>query len=401
MKTLTPAKRKKVFWSVFTAGLFFLILWFGWFSPLPAVVYDSKKILMASLDSTVLEKDKEQETTKEKIYVKHIKTPEPLKAIYMTSWVASTYDWRERIVRMIDETEINALVVDVKDYTGNISFLVENEELKKVGADQNRIREVRKFISELHDKNIYVIARMAVFQDPYYVKLHPELAVKSKINGAPWKDRKGLTWIDVCAREYWDYTIAVAKETANQGFDEINFDYIRFPSDGLIDDMAFTHCKEGESKPDALEEFFRYLRENMKSAEVPISADIFGLTTIAENGNDLNIGQVLERTAPHFDYIAPMVYPSHYPKGYNGYKNPAEHPYEIVFDAMQKAGAKLEAVGISKNKLRPWLQDFDLGADYNTDMIKAQIKATYDSGLTSWMMWDPRVEYTQGAYDVN
>jgi len=393
-------KKRNILGSVL-AGIFFLVLWFGWISPMPAVVYDSRnpKTLIASVEE-ILESGEEKNKIKEKIPPKHLATPRPLKGIYMTSWVASTLDWREQIIKMIDKTEINALVVDVKDYTGNISFLVDNEELKKVEADLNRIRNVREFVNDLHHRNIYIIARIAVFQDPYFVKIHPELAVQSKAHAAPWKDKKGLTWIDVCARDYWDYTIAVAKESVSQGFDEINFDYIRFPSDGVIDDMTFIHCPSSESKADSLENFFRYLKENMKDAGVPISADLFGLTTTADNGNDLNIGQIIERAAPHFDYIAPMVYPSHYPRGFDGYKNPADHPYEIIFEAMQSAGQKLEAVGISKNKLRPWLQDFDLGADYNADMVRAQKKAVYDAGLTSWLMWDPRVEYTEGAYDV-
>ena len=401
MKIFNWRGRKKSVLGSVLAGVFFLVLWFGWISPMPAVVYDSRnpKTLIASVEE-ILESGEEKNKIKEKIPPKHLATPRPLKGIYMTSWVASTLDWREQIIKMIDKTEINALVVDVKDYTGNISFLVDNEELKKVEADLNRIRNVREFVNDLHHRNIYIIARIAVFQDPYFVKIHPELAVQSKAHAAPWKDKKGLTWIDVCARDYWDYTIAVAKESVNQGFDEINFDYIRFPSDGVIDDMTFIHCPSSESKADSLENFFRYLKENMKDAGVPISADLFGLTTTADNGNDLNIGQIIERAAPHFDYIAPMVYPSHYPRGFDGYKNPADHPYEIIFEAMQSASQKLEAVGISKNKLRPWLQDFDLGADYNADMVRAQKKAVYDAGLTSWLMWDPRVEYTEGAYDV-
>src|SRR3989344_727490 len=401
MKIFNWRGRKKSVLGSVLAGVFFLVLWFGWISPMPAVVYDSRnpKTLIASVEE-ILESGEEKNKIKEKIPPKHLATPRPLKGIYMTSWVASTLDWREQIIKMIDKTEINALVVDVKDYTGNISFLVDNEELKKVEADLNRIRNVREFVNDLHHRNIYIIARIAVFQDPYFVKIHPELAVQSKAHAAPWKDKKGLTWIDVCARDYWDYTIAVAKESVSQGFDEINFDYIRFPSDGVIDDMTFIHCPSSESKADSLENFFRYLKENMKDAGVPISADLFGLTTTADNGNDLNIGQIIERAAPHFDYIAPMVYPSHYPRGFDGYKNPADHPYEIIFEAMQSASQKLEAVGISKNKLRPWLQDFDLGADYKADMVRAQKKAVYDAGLTSWLMWDPRVEYTEGAYDV-
>lgn len=390
------------------AGIIFVFVYkSSLFKKSEPLVYKSKNLLAA--EGATLESDSTKKGTPavppfaaEPLppVKKHLLTPNPLKGVYMTSWVAGTHDMRDHVVKLINETEMNALVVDVKDYTGKIAFLAQNPELKKIGADENRIRDIRGFVQDLHDKDIYVIARVAVFQDPYFVKIHPELAVQSKASGAAWKDDKGLTWIDVCAREYWNYTALVAQEAADAGFDEINFDYIRFPSDGAIEDMVFTQCPKRESKPNSLEGFFTYLQNKTKNLGVPISADLFGLTTVAEVGNDLNIGQVIERAAPHFDYISPMVYPSHYPPGFDGYKNPAVHPYEIISSAMEKAIKKLEAVGINKNKLRPWLQDFDLGADYNADMIKKEKKAVYDSGLSSWLMWDPRNEYTRGAYGV-
>lgn len=335
--------------------------------------------------------------TQEKIkHPAHIATPDPVRGIYMTSWVASTRDWREKMVKLIDSTELNSLVIDIKDYTGRISFEVSDPDLQKIGSAERRIDDIKEFIDYLHSKNIYTIARISVFQDPYFVKIRPDLAVKTK-SGAVWKDRKGLTWIDPCAKEYWDYIIKIAKKTEDVGFDELNFDYIRFASDGDMNNIVYPFCKPNVSKVDNLENFFKYLSENLKDSGVPLSADLFGMTTI--NTDDLNIGQVLERAAPYFNYICPMVYPSHYSPTFNDYKNPALYPYEIIFHAMASSSARLIAAGFTPFKLRPWLQNFDLGADYTAEMVRKEKQAVYDAGLNSWLLWDPANQYTPEALE--
>lgn len=339
------------------------------------------------------------------VKVAHLKTPKPVKAIYMTSWVAGTTDWRESLVNFIDSSELNSVVIDVKDYTGRISFEVSDPEIAASGAPEKRIPDIADFIKILHDKNIYVIGRISVFQDPFLVKLHPNLAVKTK-EGGIWKDYKGISWLDQCSRDVWDYTIKIGREAERVGFDELNFDYIRFPSDGNMKDIAYSFCgglaskSDLEAKPpskaDMLEQFFKYLSEHLRDVGVPLSADLFGMVTV--NTDDLNIGQVLERAAPYFDYIAPMVYPSHYPKGYDGYKNPADHPYEVVFKGMKTASERLAAASSTPEKLRPWIQDFNLGAIYTADMVNKQKQAVYDAGLQSWMAWDAANKYTRSAY---
>ncbi|MFH1978918.1 MAG: putative glycoside hydrolase [Patescibacteria group bacterium] len=324
----------------------------------------------------------------------HIETPETVKAIYMTSWVAGTTDWRSSMVKMIEETELNALVIDVKDYTGRISFEVSDPVLKEYGAQEIRIPNIKGFIESLHEKNIYTIARISIFQDPYLVKKRPDLAVKT-LSGEVWKDYKGITWLDPTNREVWDYMIRIAKESEMVGFDELNFDYIRFPSDGNMKDISYDHFDGTVPKAVAIRDFFEYLYFHLEDLGVPLSADLFGMTTT--NSDDLNIGQILEYAAPYFDYIAPMVYPSHYPRGFLGYKNPAEYPYEVVNFAMVKGVEKLINASTSPLKLRPWIQDFDLGATYDASMVRKQIQATYDAGLTSWMLWSAANKYTRGA----
>ncbi len=326
----------------------------------------------------------------------HIKTPEAVRAIYMSSWVAGTKSMRDDIVRFVtDGSEINSIMIDIKDATGKIAFEVSDEELKRLDWSEKRIPDIREFIHELHGHNIYVIGRVAVFQDPYIVKKIPAIAV-GDIGGGIWKDRKGLPFVDVGAKSYWDLIVRIARESEQVGFDEINFDYIRYPSDGALSRTVYTHSK-GREKSDVLEEFFIYLRAELKDFAVPISADVFGLVTWSED--DLGIGQILEKTAPHFDYIAPMVYPSHYDAGFQDFKNPAKHPYEVIFASMSRAKFRLEKMGEDPKKLRPWIQDFDLkGVAYGVAEIRAQKKAVYDSGLTSWMSWDPSNKYTRPAY---
>jgi len=194
--------------------------------------------------------------------------------------------------------------------------------------------------------------------------------------------------------------VLLSRASERAGFDELNYDYIRFPSDGNMADIVFSHSGE-KNKADVLDSFFSYLRAELKGGEnallVPLSADVFGMTTT--NTDDLGIGQVLERIDKHFDYIAPMVYPSHYPPTFLGFKNPADHPYEVIKFAMEAAVLRLAAPTSTPTKLRPWIQDFDLGATYDEPMIRAQKKAVYDSGLQSWLSWDPANRYTSEGYD--
>lgn len=325
----------------------------------------------------------------------HIRTPEPVKTLYMTSWVAGTSDWREDLVRFVDSSELNSVVVDVKDYTGRVSFETEDNYIKALGASEKRIPDMKEFIDYLHSKNIYVIARISVFQDPYFVAKHPEFAVKKK-NGAVWKDRKGITWVDPASKEFWNYIMLVAKESERAGFDELNFDYVRFPSDGNMKDIAYDYWDEKTPQAEVMREFFSYLRRELGGLGVPLSVDLFGMTTT--NADDLNIGQILEYAEPYFDYVAPMVYPSHYPAGFIGLKNPAAHPYEVVHYSMTAAAERLLKASSTPSKLRPWLQDFDLGATYDAEMVRKQMQAVYDAGLTSWMVWDASNKYTRDAY---
>jgi hypothetical protein len=225
------------------------------------------------------------------------------------------------------------------------------------------------------------------------VTIHPEWAVKTKA-GAIWKDRKGVKWLDAGAKPVWDYVIAIGHESYAQGFDELNFDYIRFPSDGNMQDIAYS-WGEGRSRQETMKEFFEYVNEKFASSSAVTSADLFGLVT--SSNDDLGIGQVLEDALHNFDYVAPMVYPSHFGSGYRGIVKPAEKPYEVIQYSMTSAIEKAVLATSSPMKLRPWLQAFDLGATYTPAMVRAQIQATYDVGLTSWMLWNAASVYDKAA----
>jgi hypothetical protein len=328
--------------------------------------------------------------------------PKVIKAIYATSWSASSESKMDYLIDLIKTTELNAIVIDIKDFSGLVLYDADVPDVDLYNAKEVRIRRPNALIKRLHDEGIYVIARQTVFQDPALVGARPDLAVRNVRTGEVWEDRKGLSWIDPSSRDAWDYNIAIARDAAGRGFDEVNFDYIRFPSDGDLSAIGYPFYNASTtSKTAAIAEFFEYLNNNLDG--VVISADLFGLATINYDG--LGIGQVIEDAYRNFDYVAPMVYPSHYARGFQGYQNPASFPYEVVNYSMVSAVGRLSvlrnATGTNPSslaELRPWLQDFDLGADYTADMIRAEIRAVNDADPSlGWMLWDPRNNYTRGA----
>jgi len=325
--------------------------------------------------------------------VTHIKTPEKVKALYISSWVAGTPSIRSKIVKLIDDTELNAIVIDVKDNTGVITW-------------DERMRDLPEFLDELHKKNIYVIARIAAFQDPAYVKTHPETAVTNVHTGAIWRDRKGEPWVDTGSKEMWKYLADIGKEAHARGFDELNYDYIRFPTDGDLKAMRYPISGERglTDKAGIVGEFYKYLHDTFSPLAIPISGDLFGIINV-NSVETKTLGQDLHVALQYFDYVAPMVYPSHFYAGTAGYQNPAAHPGEIITysmgGAIKIAEETASSTGISTStlirKLRPWYQDFDMGATYTADMVRAQIDAGYALGINSWMLWDPANKYTPSA----
>ncbi len=415
-----------------------------------SVSYD--KNITTSIAAEKEENNVETKTTitnDDRPVVLHIPKPEQVKAIYMTACVVGTPSFRQKLVDLADTTEVNSIVIDVKDFSGTISFSPQSEELKPAWqAAKCGSGDMKDFIATLHEKGIYTIARITVFQDPFYTGLHTEQAVKKADGVTVWKDFKGLSFIDVGARPYWDYLSLLARDTYNIGFDELNFDYVRYPSDGPMSDISFTQSQKFSNDDDMqanLETFFKYLNEKLSDPEffaeykhentgreeaTPwTSVDLFGMVTT--NYDDLSIGQVIERAAPYFDFIAPMVYPSHYPKSFLGLGNPNDYPYKVVNYAMTSGVSRMiasttpmqgflhtpiettNASGTVRfsgeyqkpiwtaDKLRTWIQDFDYGGDYDAADVRAEIQASYDAGVSSWMIWAPSNIYTKEALESN
>jgi hypothetical protein len=327
--------------------------------------------------------------------------PEIIKAVYLTSWSGGSATRINYVINLARDTDINAVVIDIKDFSGQLAYDTAIPEVEQYNGENIKIWNMSSTVRRLHEEGIYVIARVTVFQDPILAAARPDLAVQSSSTQSAWKDYKGLSWIDPAAQESWNYTVAIARDAASHGFDEINFDYVRFPSDGDLQDITFPFSDGKKLRQEILGEFFAYLKANL--ADVKISADLFGLTTSSRD--DLGIGQVIEVAYEHFDYVYPMVYPSHYANGYNGYANPAEYPYEVVKSSMEIALERLKVLEQANPekqfaKLRPWLQDFDLGADYDALMVQAQIQATKDGlgeDYAGYLLWAPTNWYTAGA----
>lgn len=391
---------KKLFITIILIILVLVVFYYFWYK-YGGIRYEANNLKSDNSEIRINPKIKDSNTTATEtitnnvVSVTHIETPKVVKSIYLSNWTAGSPKYRIPLIKLIDDTELNSVVIDIKDSTGKIGFKLSDPYISQFNSEENRIENIRGLIDQLHKKKIYVIGRISVFQDPFIAKSHPHLAVTKKSDGNVWKDRKGLSFLDPANKEVWNYILAIAKSSYKEGFDEINFDYVRYPSDGNIKDINY-HLKEGMTRSDNLESFFKFLNQEMKKdTNIPISADLFGLTT--EVNDDMGIGQVWEKAFPYFDYLAPMIYPSHYPKGHKGYDNPAIHPYEVIYQALKGAISKSKAISGDIDKIRPWLQDFDLGANYGKTEVLAQIKAVYDLGLDSWMLWDANNKYTPSA----
>lgn len=324
-----------------------------------------------------------------KVIEKHTKAPQQtVKSVYLTAYSANSPAKMAQIINLLDTTELNAVVIDIKDYTGYVLYDSQVSLVKKLGTKKVLIKDVPGLIKKLHEHNIYVIGRQTVFQDPILAQKKPDWAVLSS-NGGLWRDFKGLSWVDATKKEVWQYNIAIAKEAVALGFDEMNFDYVRFPSDGSIKTMRFSDLKG--SKHETMAEFYKTLGQELADEPAWLSLDLFGMTMEAKGENDMNIGQRIVDAVDNVDYIAPMMYPSHYPPGHLKFANPADHPGEI-FEYGLKLGTPLFEG--KRAKLRPWIQAFNLGATYGADKIRIQIDKIEKYTDAGFMMWNASNRYT-------
>jgi hypothetical protein len=315
------------------------------------------------------------------------------KALYLSFYGVGEKALREPALKLIEETELNSLVIDVKGDRGWIPYKSAVPLAVEVGATKiTTVRDMPGLIKSFKEKGIYTIARIVVFKDNALATSRPEWAVKGP-GGEIWKDRESLAWMDPFRKEVWEYNIQIAVEAAQQGFDEIQFDYVRFPDSSS---PRFSQASTEESRVKAISGFLEQAYQRLLPYNVFVAADIFGY--VCWNLNDTNIGQKLESLVTSVDYLSPMLYPSGYQFGIPGYRNPVTNPHEIVYQSLKKAQERTNHPSI---RFRPWLQAFrDYAFDrraFNGREIREQIDGAEKFGSQGWMLWNPGNVYSSGA----
>lgn len=336
-----------------------------------------------------------------------IKDPQPetppIKGIYVTAHSAGGARM-ESLLKLLDETDLNSMVIDIKDDNGYITYPTTTPELLEVGASKKYIRDINELMLTLKKHNIYPIARIVVFKDTVLARKQPELSFLQQ-DGTIWKNNRGESFVNPYRKEVWDYNIAVAKEAAKLGFKEIQFDYVRFPEgfDNKSDTLTFS--KADQSRVDTVAGFVKYAREQLQPLGVRVSVDIFGYAASVPTAE--GIGQDFVKISNDVHVISPMVYPSHYSTGWFKQKDPDKSPYETIKGAMLDTHKKLDPGTEVKPIIRPWIQDFTaswLGAGhfvkYGKTEVEAQIRALKETGIKEFLLWNAGNKYTPNVeYD--
>jgi hypothetical protein len=315
--------------------------------------------------------------------------PTKAKGILMTGYTAGGSRFDD-LTAMIGRTELNAVVIDIKDERGEISWEPRSPQARMAAAGLRKMVDPAATIRALHRKDVYVIGRIVTFQDSMLAKARPDLAVQDT-HGGIWRSTKGLAWLDPYSTEAQDYDISLAVEAIELGFDEIQFDYVRFPTDGDTTRMWFPH-KDERLPHEVIRDFLVRARKQIVPRGAYLSVDLFGLTALVSD--DLGIGQRIELIAREVDYISLMLYPSHYHKPEYGIPDPEAEPYKTVSLSLRDAMRRIRGTGA---KLRPWLQDFTMRTPYLPVEVRAQIEAAEDLGVDEWLLWNARNRYTEDA----
>ena len=350
----------------------------------------------------------EQEEPEEEIVVKE---PVKVKGIYVTGPIAGT-EKMDELIALVEETELNTMVIDIKNDEGAVTYKMQSDMVLEIESGVRYIRDIDALVEKLHEKDIYLIARIVAFKDPYLAEKKPELSLKTKA-GEIFRDKNKEAWVNPYKKEVWDYLMEIGTQAAEAGFDEIQFDYIRFSTDVNADDIDYGEEAETKTKEEAITEFTEYAYETLHPLGVVVSADVFG--TIIDNESDREIvGQNYRDMAENLDYICPMVYPSHYSNGVYDIEVPDKAPYDTVYRAMNISKEKLEEADTGEEPetesetderiagVRVWIQDFTASwlkdyISYGAEEVRAQIQAVYDAGYEEWILWNARMNYTKEA----
>jgi hypothetical protein len=314
--------------------------------------------------------------------------PGTQKAVYLTGYYSIGNETkRQQIYELIDKTELNAIVFDVKDDSGYIDYNCSIQTAVDSGAVKNYYN-LDEILKESRERNIYSIVRFVAFKDNVLPRAKPEFAVLNKNTGKPIT-LEGSTWVDIYCEEAWDYYINIIKDLAVRGVDEVQFDYVRAPSRGNIKNAEYPHNSNNYDKVWAISNFLKKVREETRYYDIKISADVFGWVFI-EN-NDQGIGQLIEEMAPYLDYIYPMAYPSHYNIHFLGFDDAEAHPYEVVRYTLEKG---FERIGDTQCSIIPWIQAFSYDLKYTEREILAQVTAAEDLGIQGFLFWNAANKYS-------
>ena len=323
--------------------------------------------------------------------------PNVMRGLYVNRWaVLDPRIWE--LINVARTTEVNALVIDVKDDRGYVLYRSSVALAQAIGADTinpvsaDRIRSV---LDTMRASGIYPIARIVVAKDPLLADARREWAVQRREDGTPWLDATGKPWLDAHQRAVWAYAADLAQEAVRLGFREVQFDYVRFPDDPRLAREARFPLAKGRPPAHVIREQLGYLKSRLALMKVPMAIDVFGLTTT--DTTDMGIGQRWEQFADQTDIVLPMTYPSHYSTGMYGLDNPNAHPYEVIDRALRDAKARNAKVAHAPT-IVPWYQDFTMGdLPYGAAQVRAQMQAGYDNDIRSWILWNPGSAYTVGA----
>lgn len=313
--------------------------------------------------------------------------------IYLSAYGISSRKLRNEALDLIKGTQINTLVIDLKTDTAMVSYRTAVPLAGEIGAQKMVLmKDMPEMVANLRAQGIYTIGRIVTFKDTLLAQAHPELAVRNSAGGI-WKDREGLAWVDPFKTEVWDYNVALAEEAAKMGFDEIQFDYVRFPDTrGLV----FSKPNNEQNRVAAISGLLAAAKHKLAPYNVFLSADIFGY--VAWNTNDTEIGQRITDIFAHVDYASPMLYPSGFQFGIPGYRNPVVNSHEIVYRTLERARVR---AGVPAVRFRPWLQAFkDYAFDrrhFGAEELQQQISAANRFGSSGYLLWNPRNVYAAEA----
>ena len=333
--------------------------------------------------------------------VSHVPVPDTLRGLYVNRW-AALGSKLNRLIDVARKTEVNALVIDVKDDRGFVLYRSDVPLAREIGADtadghwMSRTK-LRAVLDTMTAHGIYPIARIVVAKDPLLAQKKLDLAIKRNSDGKPWLDKNGNPWLDPHQRAVWQYAADLAREAHSLGFSEVQFDYVRFPDEKRLAREAVYALANGRTRAQVIREQLGFLRASLKPQGMRVTADVFGLT--ATDTTDMGIGQRWEMFVDQVDVVLPMIYPSHFARGTYKLRNPNAHPYATIDNALKHAIARSASIS-NAAKIIPWYQDFTLGPPhYYAEQIKAQKKAGYDNGFQSWILWNPKSNYTIAALE--